>query len=405
MTSSDEDRVIRSSKSMTTREPYRFTLRVVSKSWARVDLTIGGLLAAYGVYLVSGLVHNNTKHSGPLAAVFVLLMTLPVAWRRQAPVAVAAVLGAGAVLNPLVVGDMIRCGPGLPALLLSAYSIGRQPARLSRLNTGVALACLLMSATVQSFTDPHLNGGVIVAMGPLILGLYGVGCLVQSRIRLAAELERRNEQLHQQRERRAELAVLTDRARIAEGLQESLNAQIAEMSVAAATGRKALAEEHSAEAAKKAFETIQQRGRETLTHMRRVVGTLLDRDPNPTEPQPSLSQLDRLIGRSGSSDIRLHVTGSPTVLPSGVELSAYRTLEHLVDAYGDVAGRRIDIEVDFASEALSLTVRGPAPAPVDIQSALASARARVDVLQGSLLSHLPGDQWETNVRLPLQNGA
>jgi hypothetical protein len=138
--------------------------------------------------------------------------------------------------------------------------------------------------------------------------------------------------------------------------------------------------------------------------MRRVVGTLLERD-QPVEPQPSLSQLDRLVERAGLADVHLHISGSTKVLPSVVELSAYRTLEHLLDAYGDVPGQRIDIEVDFASEALSLTVRGPAPATADIQTALASARARVDVHQGSLLSSFPGGQWETNVRLPLEDSA
>jgi signal transduction histidine kinase len=390
---------------MTTRYGRPLSIRIVTKSLAKLDLAIAVLLSVYGVYLVSGLVHGNTKHSGPFAAVMVLFMTLPVAWRRRAPVAVAAVLAAGAVVNPILVGDMIRCGPALPALLLCAYSVGSQPARLGRLATGSALACLLLSATVQTFTDPNLNPGVMVAMGPLILGLCGVGRLVESRTRLAAELEQRNQELRRQRERRAELAVQADRVRIAEGLDVSLNAQITEMRAAAARGRQALDEEHSVEAAQQAFETIQQRGRETLTHMRRVVGTLLEGDPRPMAPQPSLSQLDPLVARAGSGDVHLHVTGVPKVLPGVVELSAYRTLEYLLDAYGDLPGQRIDIEVDYAAEALSLTVRGPVPASVAIESALASIRARVDVHQGALSTSFPEAQWETNVRLPLESGA
>lgn len=390
---------------MTTRDGHPPTIWVVTRSVSKLDLAIGALLAAYGVYLVSGLVHGNTKHSGPLAAVMVLFMTLPVAWRRRAPVAVAAVLAAGAVVNPLLVGEMIRCGPALPALLLCAYSVGRQRVRLAWRARGSALACLLLSATVQTFTDPNLNPGVMVAMGPMILGLYGVGRLVESRTRLAAQLEQRNQELRRQRERRAELAVQADRVRIAEGLDVSLKAQITEMSAAAASGRQALAKEHSVEAAQQAFETIEQRGRETLTHMRRVVGTLLEGDPPPMAPQPSLSQLDPLVARAGSADVHLHVTGVPKALPNVVELSAYRTLEYLLDAYGDLPGQRIDIEVDYAAEALSLTVRGPVPASVDIESALASIRARVDVHQGALSTSFPEDQWETNVRLPLESGA
>ena len=159
-------------------------------------------------------------------------------------------LAAGAVLNPLIIGHMIRCGPALPALLLCAYAVGRQPVRLSRVATE-------RGAWPASCCPPRCSPSPIrtsTAVSwwpwlPMILGLYGVGRLVKSRTRLAADLEQRNEQLRQQRERRADLAVQADRARIAEGLDASLNAQITEMGAAAESGRQALAEEQSPEAA------------------------------------------------------------------------------------------------------------------------------------------------------------
>ncbi len=72
----------------------------VKKVWLRIDLAVGILLSVFGVYLVSGLDHHNARHSGAAAAAMVLLMTLPVAWRRQAPVAVSAVLAAGSRAQP-----------------------------------------------------------------------------------------------------------------------------------------------------------------------------------------------------------------------------------------------------------------------------------------------------------------
>ncbi len=122
-------------------------------------------------------------------------------------------------------------------------------------------------------------------------------------------------------------------------------------------------------------------------------------------PQPSLSQLDGLLARGDAADIRLHVTGVPKALPSGLELSAYRTLEHLLDAYGDMPGQQIDVNVDFTTEALSLRVSGPVPPTVDQQAAIASARARLDVHHGSLSSNCLGDTWQTRVTLPLLGGA
>jgi signal transduction histidine kinase len=377
----------------------------VTRVWQRIDTATAVGLAAFGVLLVSGLAHDNTRHAGALAAAFVLLMTAPVAWRRKAPVAVAAVLAAGAVLNWAVVGPMIRCGPGLPALLLCAYAVGRYEDRISRAGVVAALACLLAAATVQCLTDPNLHASVMVALTPMILGLFGVGVLVQSRSRMAVELARRNDELRSQRARRADLAVEADRIRIAEALDADLNARIVEMATVAADARQGLGASAPPSAASEAFTSIQQQGRETLSQMRRVVGTLLDPDPPEVVPQPSLSQLDALLRRGEGADVRLHITGTPTALPSGLELSAYRTLERLLDAYGNDPGQHIDIDVDFGNEALCLRTSGPAPEAVDRDAALASARARVELHRGSIVGECPGDRWETSVTLPLRDSA
>jgi hypothetical protein len=381
-----------------TQPDFGLTIRSVKRTVSVLDIVVGVALSAFGIVLVSGAVHGNTKHAGAAASALVLLMTLPVIWRRRAPVAVAAVLAAGAILNPLIIGDMIRCGPALPALLLCAYSVGRKPVSLSRTATGLALALLLLAATVQCLTDPNLQAAVMVVMTPLILGLYLAGRLIRSRTSLAAELEQRNEQLRQQRALRADLAVQADRARIAEGIDASLNAQISEIEAAAESGRQAFDEESPSAAALAAFGMIQERGRETLTHMRHVVGTLLE--PDPVEPQPSLSQLDRLLKRAGPADVHLHISGAPRPLPAGVELSIYRTLEHLLEANSHLPGSRIDVTVDFAAEALELTVRGRAPDDVDLRTALAAAEARVSVYHGSLTSDCLGGKWEATARLP-----
>jgi signal transduction histidine kinase len=368
-----------------------------------VDWLVALALTAFGVWLVSGADKSNPKHTGAAAAVAVMTMTLPVAWRRRAPIAVAVVLGVGGVLNPVVIGTMIRCGPALPALLLGAYGVGRFPAQRDRRREGAGLAFLLASAVSQCLTDPRLGPPVLVVMVPLILGLYAVGQLVTSRVEVAAELERRNAELAAHRTRRAEIAVEVERERIARGLDEGLSAQIEEIGAAAMSGRSALVDDASPEAVQAAFSAISRRGRDTLGNMRRVVGALLEREP--AAPQPSLSQLDLLLERAGAGDVHLHVTGKPRVLPTGVELSAYRSLEHLLDAYGGDSGRRIDIDVDFAAEALVMSVRGPAPSASEMNGALASVRARVELHHGSLMSSCPDGMWVINMRLPVEANA
>ena len=46
--------------------------------------------------------------------------------------------------------------------------------------------------------------------------------------------------------------------------------------------------------------------------------------------------------RAKGADARLTVEGSPRALPAGVELSAYRVVEHLLDALDDAPG--VDVE-------------------------------------------------------------
>lgn len=381
--------------------------QIAGKRVSKVDVAIGVALSSIAVFLVGGGEADNARHAGAAAALLVLLMTLPVIWRRRAPVWVSAALAVGAILNVAVIGDMVRCAAALPALLLCAYAIGRYPARPRWAAAITGLSFLLVSAGVQGFTDPELAGsphGTGLAESALVLlFFFAAGSVIESHARLGRELDRRNDQLRRQRERRAELAVAADRAQIADGLQGQLQTDIGEMRRAAVAARGVLTEGGSLQTAAVAFQAIHRRGRETLTRMRRVVGTLLENLP--PEPQPSLSQLDGLLEQAVPADVRLHVRGRPRVLPPGIEGSAYRTLESLLAAFGADAGQRIDVNVDFEAEALILTVHGAAREPAAIQSALASVKAHADLHRGSMTSTSADGRWMASVTLPLSADA
>jgi hypothetical protein len=380
--------------------------QIAGKRVSKLDAAIGLALSALAVYQVGGGDANNAKHAGAAAAILVLLMTAPVIWRRTAPVWASAVLAIGAIVNVAVIGDMVRCAAALPALLVCAYALGRYPVQPRWAAAGAGLAFLLVSAGVQGWTDPELSGSPhltgLAESAVVLLLFFAAGSVIESRTRLGRELDRRNDQLRRQRERRAELAVAADRAQIADGLQSRLQTDIGDMRRTAVTARGALTEGGSRQTAAAAFQAIHGRGRETLTQMRRVVGTLLENLP--PEPQPSLSQLDGLLERAGAADVRLHVSGRPRVLPAGIEASAYRTVESLLEAFGTNAGQRIDVNVDFAAESLIITVDG-APEPAVVQSALASVRARVDALKGSMTSTGPDSRCVATVTLPLPANA
>ena len=91
-------------------------------------------------------------------------------------------------------------------------------------------------------------------------------------------------------------------------------------------------------------------------------------------------------------------------LPAGLELSAYRIVEHLLAAVQDAPEARIDVRVRFGPDALDLDVTGPASRQSDPVTAFAVARERVALLGGSLRIETGSGRCAALVRLPLTAG-
>src|SRR6201986_3407053 len=91
--------------------------------------------------------------------------------------------------------------------------------------------------------------------------------------------------------------------------------------------------------------------------MRTIVGALrADQGVVAMAPPPTLAHLEALLVRAKGEKAHLEVEGTPRVLPAGVELSAYRVVESLLDAMEDAPG--VDVAVRFDDDALTVTVSG-----------------------------------------------
>jgi signal transduction histidine kinase len=361
------------------------------------DVLAAALLSGWAVVLVTGVQPGSSDHAGVLAAVGVLAMTAPVAWERRAPLAAAAVVAVGTLANGWLIGPVVRCGPCLPAVLLIALFAGT---RLDRWRLALAAALCMVGVIVQTIYDPRLGPG----LGFLVIGLPAValactaGWLVHQRGVAAAALRARNAELRAQREQTAELAVAADRARVAADLHDFVREQITEMADAASAGRDLITADPAA--AQDALARVQSSGRETLAQMREVVGNL--RAERLTGPQPVLADLDGLLERATTADARLQVIGSPRALPAGLELSAYRIVEHLLEGLEDAPYARIDVCLRFGDDALELDVRGPVSKQPG--TALATAHERAALLGGTLDVQTGSEGCTALVRLPLVAG-
>ena len=162
-------------------------------AWRRGEVGWGGIalaaiLSVWAIGLVSGVIVTK-PHSGVAAAIVVLAMMIRVVWQLCAPLAAAAAVAVGAALNEVLIGPMVRCGPGLPAVFVIAFFAAT---RLDRRRLALAVALCLAAVTLQSFFDPKLRASFLVAGVPIVLASCLAGRLARSRSRAAAALRERN---------------------------------------------------------------------------------------------------------------------------------------------------------------------------------------------------------------------
>ena len=366
------------------------------------DIAIASVLSVLGVLLMYLNIRDpaNEEDLGVVrwggilpvefAVPFFLLVTVPLLWRRVAPIPAVAAAFAGLLLNELLIGtDLIRCGVVLPTAFFFAYTAGSQLEGRDAL-IGLALATGLTFVDMGVGFDPFTTA---FFMG-VTAGVWGIGRLVRSRGRMARELRARTAELRDARDERARLEVATYRARLSRELDELLQRRLGELARMAEDGSR---NGHAAGAAA-TLADIERESRRTLEEMRAVVGVLRDDGSEaPTEPQPTLTHLDALLVRATGRDVRLTVEGNPRVLPAAVELSAYRIVEQLLGALDDAPGVRVLVR--FGDDHLELAVSGPARRQA--KASIDRARERARLQRGTVEATVQGGRAEAVVSLPL----
>jgi signal transduction histidine kinase len=235
------------------------------------------------------------------------------------------------------------------------------------------------------------NGLMVSVPGTIVV--WYIGRVVRSRTALVTHLRERNIELRDQRDENARLEVSNERMRLSRELDQLLRTRLSELTRLAELGA------HEEDAAS-TLARIEAESRTTLDQMRAVVGLLRDGDTAASQPQPTLAHLDALLLSEKGEGARLTVSGEPRVLPAALELSAYRVVEHLLDATGDTA--KVDVHVAFGDDALEVTVSGSAPASRrQTETALSRARERLALHHGRLSAETAGGRTELTAALPV----
>jgi hypothetical protein len=357
------------------------TIREVFRGVRPIDVLVTAVLTFFGVMLmrmqvameVGVPVDGVTIDSNSAWLYLFLAAPLAVLWWRRSVIAVVLAAIAVVLVHTVLFGHVVRCGAGLPLAFVLSYLAGYQE---DRRKAWWSLGAVELLGFVVLLRDAAAGVEIFPVIGVMSAGGWWIATLARRRSTMARELRSRNEELRVLRDQRAQLEVTDDRARLSGELDSLLDRRLGQLTTLAEAGVRT----EDPAAARALLTQIEDEGRRTLGEMRDVVGRLRGAEVA-LSPAPSVAHLDALLARHGA---RLAVTGDPRALPASVELSAYRLVEHLLAALHRDAEQPVDVRMAFADTALEVTVTGRVSRGADIRDAIARARERARLQDGSL---------------------
>jgi signal transduction histidine kinase len=295
-----------------------------------------------------------------------LFLTIPLAWRRRAPLAMICVFLAAGLANEALGGSLFSFPAGdsnseippfatLATGVVAIYSLGAHTGdRDARIGLVLGLAGFWAIVLVSGQVD----FGSFFFSGALAVIPWLIGRNFRSRSLRLAAAEREQEQ-------RTRVAVGDERARIARELHDVVAHSVGIIVIQAEGARRVF--DRDPERAREALDTIEQTARTALTDMRRSLGVLRDQEDAPMrEPQPGLAELDGLLeqAREAGLEVELEVEGEPRILPRGVDLSAYRIVqEALTNTIKHAGPVRSRVLLRYGERELAVEVADDGPGP------------------------------------------
>jgi signal transduction histidine kinase len=380
--------------------PLRAVVRALRAHPLASDAALAFALALF--VLQDVLLSNGDYLTGP-KSVYVpaaLLMTVPLAWRRRAPLFVVLVVMAALAAQSLLLAPSEPYPDSeLVPLLLAVYSVAAHgKGRTPLVGAAVSGVAGLIWVGVDDFFLP------LVAFG----GAWLAGRLVQKRQLYAEAVEERARVLEREREANARMAAAEERVRLARELHDVVGHSVSVMVVQAGAERLAIGEERPE--TREALLAIERTGREALAEMSRLLGLLRKEGEGlALAPRPSLAQVDALVQtvRDAGVPIRLSVEGERSSLPPGVDVSAYRILqEALTNVVKHAGPAEASVVVRYGVREVELEVADNGRGALAGNGAgygLAGMRERVE-LHGGTLEAGTGSRggFVVRARLPLE---
>ncbi len=398
------------------RRPVRDAIRNTLSSPLRQDTLIASLLTTASLVGLLVHLHVDLPEGGadpvnapldPLGIVLALLQTVPLVWRRVAPVLVLVVCSVAMFLF-FSFGYL----PSFASFgfLLALYSVAAHRERRVSIPAALWSAFVVLMILFNSWEPLELDA--IFAEGLVVGAVWFIGDGLRTQRSQVSTLEDRATRFEREREEAAQEAVAEERRVIARELHDMVAHNVSVIVAQSAAAQRVL--DHDPKAGRFALRSIEDAGREALVEMRRLLGLLrTDHDrPDVRNPQQGLGDIGTLLSQMRETGVHVSLTveGTPRPLPGGLDLSAFRIVQEAltnVVKHAGSASAAVGIRYDRSTLYLTISDDGSGPRDVDADPLRAryghlGMRERVGLFGGRLrVGPRLGGGYEVVVSLPL----
>ncbi|TYP83842.1 sensor histidine kinase [Blastococcus xanthinilyticus] len=326
-------------------------------AWLRERPFLVDLALAVAIGLVTVVLPAGSYWQEEEAAFVVgVLLVAPLAWRRRAPLAAAAVVIAAGLLELRLSSQFLAANY---AALVMVYSLAAYAPRWAgRAGLAIGLVGAVLASLRYYSPSPVDAAFPAASIGVAVVAAWALGDLRRARALRVAGLEERARLLELERDQEMRLAATAERARIAREMHDVVAHSLSVVIAQADGGR--YAGRTDPQAATDALEAISATGRQALTDMRALLGVLRDGGGEEYAPQPDVAAIPTLVEdvRASGLDVDLIVEGTPQPLPAGPQLAAYRIVQESLTNVLKHAGPagRAWVRLQWRPDALELSV-------------------------------------------------
>ena len=326
------------------------------------------------------------------------ILSVALIWRRRAPLTVYCVV----ILACTVQWAAAENTAASLGFMIGLYTIARYcSVRTLRLATAAIVPSLLIFVfRLGAAQHQEIQSAIFAATA--VAASIALGLVVEERHAQLEALSERAAHAEFEREQRARMAVLAERARFSREMHDIVGHTLAVITGLADGGVRQV--EANPERGRQVFELIGDTSRQALSELRRTLGALRERPldeggngaaPEALTPQPGGAELSELLDRTRSAGPRVtyHADGELSELPRSLQLAIYRivqeSLTNSLKHAGPDTNVRVEIAVGEKFLQVSVSDSGPGahraapPTPTVPGQGLTGVRERAALAGGS----------------------